>query len=116
MTLTHLPLVGGQGAEDNYRRSVSQTLFLITEGKFSRFTSGTLLAAPRNASPAYDDGAKLQFFLKYYSSLSFFYLRVQRYKKNSKVHLSILSILLVHFVHFVHFEWTAKNIDEMGDF
>lgn len=64
MTLAHLPQVGGQGAEDNYRRSASQTLFLITEGKFSRFTSGTLLAAPRNAPSAYDDGAKISNFFE----------------------------------------------------
>ena len=77
MTLTHLPLVGGQGAEDNYRRSVSQTLFLITEGKFSRFTSGTLLAAPRNASPAYDDGAKLHFFEILFIAVVFLFARAK---------------------------------------
>lgn len=40
-------------------------------------------------------------------------IAVQRYKKSSKVCLSILSISLVHFVHFA---FGAKNIDEMGVF
>ncbi len=63
-TYAETAAAGGRGTAIRHRRSASQTLFLITEGKFSRFTSGTQLAAPRNAPPIYDDGAKISIFFE----------------------------------------------------